>query len=52
MFNTDGLHLSAGQTITIPVNDIYEVGFVNVFFRDKIMQRSYAAIGLNAVRDR
>jgi hypothetical protein len=25
MFNTDGLHLSAGQTITIPVNDIYEV---------------------------
>ena len=25
MFNSDGLHLSPGQTITIPVNDIYEL---------------------------
>jgi len=25
MFNSDGLHLSPGQTITIPVNDIYQL---------------------------
>ena len=52
MFNSDGLHLSPGQTITIPVNDIYEVGIRKRHFINTRSQlrRDYTQCGTRELK--